>query len=60
MHGNNTNSLYSYSYFKLAKMPCFLYNLLCFLFSKIGEKEDRTGSGRKGGRGKGAQIMYTR
>jgi hypothetical protein len=36
-------SLYSYLYFKLAKMPCFSY-LLCFFFYKIGEQEGRTGS----------------
>jgi hypothetical protein len=28
-------------YLKLAKMPCFFFNLLCF-FYKIGEPEGRT------------------
>jgi hypothetical protein len=37
-------SLYSYLYFKLAKMLCLSYSLLCFLFNKIREQEGRTGS----------------
>jgi hypothetical protein len=36
-------SLYSYLYFKLAKMLCLSYYLLCFLFNKIGE-EGETGT----------------
>jgi hypothetical protein len=36
-------SLYSYLYLKLAKMLCLSYYLLCFLFTKIGEEEGRTG-----------------
>jgi hypothetical protein len=43
-------SLYSYLYLKVAKMLCFSYYLLCFLFNKIGE-EGRTGSALKWGRG---------
>jgi hypothetical protein len=39
-------SLYSYLYLKLAKMLCFSYYLLCFLFNKIRE-EGRTGSAWK-------------
>jgi hypothetical protein len=37
-------SLYSYLYLKLAKILCLSYYLLCFLFNKIGEQEDGTGS----------------
>jgi hypothetical protein len=37
-------SLYSYLYLKLAKMPCFSYYVLNFLFNKIGDEEGRTGS----------------
>jgi hypothetical protein len=39
----------------------FPYCLLCFLFNKIVEQEDRTGSFQKQGYGEGkvAQIMYT-
>jgi hypothetical protein len=37
-------SLYSYLYVKVAKMLCLSYNLLCFLFNKIGEEEGRIGS----------------
>jgi hypothetical protein len=47
-------SLYSYLYLKLAKMIYISYYLLCFLFNKIGEQEDRTGSAQEkvgGGRG---------
>jgi hypothetical protein len=39
-------SLYSYLYFKLAKMLCLSYYLLCFLFNKT-EEEGRTGSAWK-------------
>jgi hypothetical protein len=53
-------SLYSYLYLKLAKMLCFSYYLLCFLFNKIGEQEGRTGFAQKqGGVGEVAQTMYT-
>jgi hypothetical protein len=31
-------SLYSYLYLKVAKMPCFAYCLLCFLFNIIRGK----------------------
>jgi hypothetical protein len=53
-------SLYSYLYLKLAKMLCFSYYLLCFLFNKIGDK-GRTGSAceargvEKEGRGVGCR-----
>jgi hypothetical protein len=40
-------SLCSYLYLKLAKMLCFSYYLLCFLFNKIREQEGRTGSAQK-------------
>jgi hypothetical protein len=40
-------SLYSYPYFKLAKMLCLSY-CLCLFFNKIGEK-GRTGSAWKEG-----------
>jgi hypothetical protein len=40
-------SQYSYLYIKLAKMLCLSYYLLCFVFNKIGEEEDRTGSAWK-------------
>jgi hypothetical protein len=49
-------SLYSYLYFKLAKMICLFYYLLCFLFNKIGEQEGKTGCGWKGG---GTNNVYT-
>jgi hypothetical protein len=54
-------SLHSYLYFKLAKMICLSYCLLCFLFNKIKEQKGRTGSAQKQGRveGKVTQIMYT-
>jgi hypothetical protein len=39
-------SLYKYLYFKLAKMLCLSYYLLCFIFNKIGE-EGRTGTAWK-------------
>jgi hypothetical protein len=35
-------SLYSYLYFKLAKMLTLAYDCLCLLFNEIGE-EDKTG-----------------
>jgi hypothetical protein len=37
-------SLYGCLHFKLSKMPCFSYYLLCFLFNIFGEQEGRTGS----------------
>jgi hypothetical protein len=44
MHGNNTrNSLCSYLYLKLAKIPCSSFHL-CFFFYKIREQESGTGS----------------
>jgi hypothetical protein len=46
-------SLYSYLYLKLAKMLCFSYYLLCFLFNKVREQEGRTGSAWKWGPGGG-------
>jgi hypothetical protein len=66
-------SLCSYLYLKVAKMACFSYYLLYFLFYKIREEECRIGSEgvgswhqweRGGGREKGrrmnmVQIMYT-
>jgi hypothetical protein len=42
-------SLYSYPYFKLAKMPCLSYYCLYLLLSKIGE-EGRTASVWKQGK----------
>jgi hypothetical protein len=36
-------SLYSYLYFKLAKMLCLSYYLLCFLLTKSENKEGGTG-----------------
>jgi hypothetical protein len=54
-------SLYSYLYPKLAKMLCLSYYLLCFLFKKIKEQKDRTGSAWKWGMGDRvvAQTMCT-
>jgi hypothetical protein len=57
-------SLYSYLYFKLAKMLRLSYYLLCFLFNKIGEEEDRTSSAQKqgvgeGGGGRWPETVYT-
>jgi hypothetical protein len=50
METTQGNSLYSYHYFKLAKMPCFSYYFLCFFFYKIGEQEGGTDSAwRRGG-----------
>jgi hypothetical protein len=40
-------SLYSYFYLKLSKTLCLSYYLLCFLFNKIGEQEDKIGSAQK-------------
>jgi hypothetical protein len=67
MYGNTRISLHSYLYLKLAKMPCFSFYLLCFLFHKIGEQEGRIGfaqrQGREGGMGgvveNVVQTMYT-
>jgi hypothetical protein len=44
-------SLSSYHYFKPAKMLCFSYYLLYFIFNKIGEQEGVTGSTQKLGVG---------
>jgi hypothetical protein len=53
-------SLCSYLYFKLAKMLCLSYYLLCFLFNKIREQEVGTGSAQKQRCVCGmAQTMYT-
>jgi hypothetical protein len=41
-------SLYNYPYLKLAKMICFSYYCLCFLFKKVGEV-GRTSSAWKQG-----------
>jgi hypothetical protein len=52
-------SLCSYFYFKLAKTLCFSYYLLCLLFNKIREQEDRTGSAWKWGcRGGGPNKIF--
>jgi hypothetical protein len=53
-------SLYSYLYLKLAKTLCLSYYLLCFLFSKIGEEESKTGSSWKWrvGEGGGTNNVY--
>jgi hypothetical protein len=48
-------SLYSCLYLKLAKTICLSYYHLCFLFNKIREEEDWTGSARRGG---GDKTMY--
>jgi hypothetical protein len=49
MERTQENSLYSYLYLKLAKMPYFSY-YFCFCFYKIGEQEDGTGSAQWGRR----------
>jgi hypothetical protein len=50
-------SLYRCLYLKLAKMLCFSYYLLCFLFNKIGEQEGKTVSDQKRwGVGEGIHI----
>jgi hypothetical protein len=52
-------SLDSYLYLKLAKHYVFLI-ISCFLFNKIREQEDGTGSARKqGGEREVGQIMHT-
>jgi hypothetical protein len=51
-------SPYSYLYLKLAKMLCFSYYLLCFLFNKI-VYSGGTGASQNGGWDKVAQTMYT-
>jgi hypothetical protein len=42
-------------------MLCLSYYLLCFLFNKIGEEEDRIDSAWKRGEGQmgGGSTMYT-
>jgi hypothetical protein len=55
-------SLCGYLYLTLAKMLCLSYYCLCFLFNKIREQEDRTGSAWKWGKpvgGGGGGPMYT-
>jgi hypothetical protein len=52
-------SLYSYLYLKLAKMLCFSYYLLCFLFKKFREQRAEQVLPGKGVRAEVAQ-MYTR
>jgi hypothetical protein len=59
-------SLYSYLYFKIAKMVCLSYYLFCFLFNKIGEEErtgspwKREGSGEEGRSGEqGGEMVQT-
>jgi hypothetical protein len=42
-------SLHSYLYLRLAKMLCFSYYRLCFLFDKTVEQEGRTGFAWKSG-----------
>jgi hypothetical protein len=51
-------SLCSYSYLKLAKMPCFPYYLLYFFFNKIGEQEGGTGSAWMQGVGEWTKHIY--
>jgi hypothetical protein len=63
-------SLCSYLYLKLAKTPCSYYDILCFLFYKIGEKVGKNRFGERmsstresGGRERSrsmnmVQIMY--
>jgi hypothetical protein len=50
-------SLCSCLYLTLAKTICLSHYLLCFLFNKIGEQEDGTGSAQKNGVGV-TQTMY--
>jgi hypothetical protein len=50
-------SLYNYVYLRLAKTLCFSYYLLYFIFNKIGEQEEGTGSAQKQGRGCGDQVV---
>jgi hypothetical protein len=64
-------SLYSYLYLKLAKMLCFSYYLLCFLFNKTREEEggtcsaqnrvrwEKRGGKRRRGREGGPNNVYT-
>jgi hypothetical protein len=40
-------------------MPCLSYQLLCFLFNKIGEQVVRIDSAGGGPEGQMAQAMYT-
>jgi hypothetical protein len=55
-------TLYSYLYLKLAK-NCVSYYLICFLFKKIREQKEGTGSAWKWEqvwrKGEVAQTMYT-
>jgi hypothetical protein len=52
METTQGNSLYSYVYLKLAKMPCFSYYYLCFFFYKIREQEaEQILLGGRGGNG---------
>jgi hypothetical protein len=44
-------SLYSYSYFKLAKTLCLSYYCLCLLFNKIGEEGRIDSAWKRGGWG---------
>jgi hypothetical protein len=48
--------LYTYLYPKLAKMLCFSYYVLCFLFNKIRE-EGRTGFAWKLGDGREREVV---
>jgi hypothetical protein len=41
-------SLYSYLYLKLAKMLCFSYYLICFLFNKIRKGAEQVLPGTEG------------
>jgi hypothetical protein len=54
-------SLYSCVYPKLAKMICFSYYLLCFLFNKITEGVGTSSAWKwlEGGREGGTKTMYT-
>jgi hypothetical protein len=49
--------LYSYLFFKVAKMPCFSYYLSCFFFYEIGKQEPFCPDMRGGG--EVAQIIYS-
>jgi hypothetical protein len=58
------NSLSSYLYLKLEKMPCFSFYLLCFFFYKTREQKGEIGSawgeGGTSGREEGSGEMGRR
>jgi hypothetical protein len=53
-------SLHSYLYLKLAKMLCFPYYLLCFLFKKLEKRVEQVLAGSEGvGRKDGSNNVCT-